>query len=293
MARSVSSAWRVGFGALLVTGCSLLGVDASADRCIYFFPAELHALHDPYCNGGPSWLPIVSRKAACSDPSNVTPTFCNTYPNGAEANDWYLANYPHANLSDRCTPWSGSYSECDAEPTPNTCQDAPETPKDSRNEKASCAGDPVDLTTGHLEQRATDLDLGRGLAFARFYSNGSNAPPAASLGPKWRHGLDWRLYRNSLVGSGTATSPLVESVVVKRPFATPVSFVRQTWAPPVGSEPWKAGARGSGGLTGDSSTGFVYTDGDGTKVTFAATTFAVTKIQRPVRPRSRSRRLEA
>jgi YD repeat-containing protein len=181
---------------------------------------------------------------------------------------WEYANRPQ-NRPETCeNPWSDMYVDCDAGPEPKS-------PREPVNSCSNTAGDPVDLTTGTLEQSATDVDLGRGLAFTRHYA--SNRPGTTPIGKGWKHELDWRL-RYQL----TTQTPVAEVVVVDRPLATPTAFFRATTL-----DPWKGGARGAGGLSGDEPDGFTFTDDDGTTVRFdrvASQTFHVGQIQPPGQP---------
>ena len=136
--------------------------------------------------------------------------------------------------ADRCeNPWSGVFIGCNLAPEPNSCQNP-------INNKANMIGDPVDLTTGALEQSATDIDLGHGLAFKRHFA--SNRGVTTAMGKDWRHSLDWQLVYKIV----DATGQYQEIVIVRRPFGSDGVFQRNSWSP----DDWKTGANGVGGLCG-------------------------------------------
>ena len=176
---------------------------------------------------------------------------------------WVDANVPHGYPEVCENPFSGVFNGCNGMPEPNDC-------RESRNSKESLLGDPVDLTSGALEQSAVDVDLGNGLAFRRHYA--SDRTGTTRIGKGWAHSLDWKLTHE---GNDDA-----EIVLVTRPLAAKAVFVRisPTHMP---GETWKSGMRGAGGLEGEASTGFTFTDDDGTRVTFAGGTFALASIRHP------------
>jgi hypothetical protein len=99
--------------------------------------------------------------------------------------EWHNANLPIANPPAQCNnPWSAIFIDCGTPPEPKQC-------RVPLNDARSAVGDPIDLTTGGLEQTPTDLDLGRGLAFRRHYASDQDA--TTSMGVGWQHSLDWRL----------------------------------------------------------------------------------------------------
>jgi RHS repeat-associated protein len=189
--------------------------------------------------------------------------------------EWHNANLPNApaNRPAQCNnPWSAVFIDCAAAPEPKQCT----LPI---NNGWSTVGDPVDLATGGLEQTPTDLDLGRGLAFRRHYASDQNTTTA--MGKGWQHSLDWKLhYRLS-----RSSDPFLELVMVERPLAMNTAFTRMSFAGPVaGTGSWQGAVHGAGGLSGSESSGFTYTDDDGTRVRFdrvAAETFRLAEIQPP------------
>lgn len=117
------------------------------------------------------------------------------------------------------SPWEGQGAaantcgaNCDAKPALATaasllqCLDA-----DLAASLRAKVGDPVDLATGFVDYAATDVDLGRGLAFTRVYSSGllnrHGQGVETAMGVNWRHGLAWRVRRISArSGAGTTTA---------------------------------------------------------------------------------------
>lgn len=163
--------------------------------------------------------------------------------------------------------WTAVYNACNPSPEPKDC-------REPLNHSSATVGDPVDLTTGVLEQDVTDLDLGGGLAFRRHYA--SSSPEISTIGKSWQHGLDWKLVYKLINGS---TSTPTELVLVQRPLSKDTAFSR-TGA----TGEWSSGPRGSGALSGDEPDGFVYTDDDGTRVRFdrvSAGVFALAELQPP------------
>jgi YD repeat-containing protein len=178
-----------------------------------------------------------------------------------------------------CAPFGGIYNGCEEAPTEDQC-------RNPENNKQNSIGDPVDVTTGALEQAATDLDLGRGLVFRRFYASNDPADVVGRMGKGWKHSLDWSL----IYTVANASNPLAEGVLVKRPFAAPVTLMRTTFPPPASQGAWTGGENGAGDLAGDPASQLIYTDGDGTRVTFSRIgtgtppTFALAEIQHPREP---------
>jgi RHS repeat-associated protein len=75
------------------------------------------------------------------------------------------------------------WNSCSTDCLPKDCEDEPALGQ------SNYVGDPVDLTTGYLLRQATDVDLGRGLQFTRYYVSGANE--IRSLGWNWSHSLEW------------------------------------------------------------------------------------------------------
>lgn len=173
---------------------------------------------------------------------------------------WLGQNRP--TLLETCdNPWSATFYDCDDSPAPNQCR----VPV---NHKASNLGDPVDVTSGLLERTDVDVDLGRGLEFARQYSSDSTRAVDGSMGKGWRHSFDWRI-QYATAPTPDPPDPTAELVIVTRPFSRRIPFKRLTYPQPPGTPgPWTAAVGGGGGLTGDDETGFTFTDDDGTRVTF-------------------------
>ncbi|MCC6642210.1 MAG: RHS repeat protein, partial [Deltaproteobacteria bacterium] len=174
-------------------------------------------------------------------------------------------SYPLTGL--RCAPTTAVYDECDPGPEPPGC-------RGPANNVGSCIGDPVDVTTGNLEQMATDLDLGRGLAFTRHYASDEGSTTPSPLGPHWRSSLDWRLVYD-------APDTTVETALVWRPLGGSDLFLRFTSPITQTPSPWTGGTRAQGGVTGGPASGFVYTHRDGTRVYFGGQTRQLEKIEPP------------
>ena len=179
-----------------------------------------------------------------------------------EHNAWSNALTP-----EQCAPVAAVYDECDPGPEPPGCGGP-------TNNVGSCIGDPVDVTTGNLEQMATDLDLGRGLAFTRHYASDEGSTTASPLGPHWRSSLDWRLVYD-------APDPTVETALVWRPLGGSDLFLRFTSPITQTASPWTGGTHAQGGVTGGPASGFVYTHRDGTRVYFDGQTRQLEKIEPP------------
>jgi RHS repeat-associated protein len=181
---------------------------------------------------------------------------------------WRGANVPVG--AEQCeNPWSGVFIGCNQAPEPTSCQDTVK--------KVNDLGDPVDLTTGALEQSATDIELGHGLAFKRHFA--SNRGVTTAMGKDWRHNLDWQLVYKVTVTSGQYQ----EIVIVRRPFGSDGVFERNSWHP----DDWKTGANGVGGLAGSEPDGFTFTGDDGTKIQFervSSQTFRLAQIRPPGEP---------
>lgn len=172
-----------------------------------------------------------------------------------------------------CAPVAAVYDECDPGPEPPDC-------RGPTNNAGSCIGDPVDVTTGNLEQMATDLDLGRGLAFTRHYASDEGSTIASPLGPHWRSGLDWRLVYDTPQQAGLP-DPDVETALVWRPLGGSDVFLRFTSPITLTTSGWAGGTRAQGGVTGGPASGFVYTHRDGTRVHFDGQTRELEKIEPP------------
>jgi hypothetical protein len=156
-------------------------------------------------------------------------------PNCAGDSDEWVAwhNSGRPTGSAACdNPWSAIYVDCHQKPEPTECRDP------SRH-KSTKIGDPVDVTTGALQQTTTDLDLGRGLALTRDFS--SDRTQISAMGRAWRHSLDWQLHYRVL----SASNPFQESVAVVRPRAASVAFQRLS-----ATAAWASGVHGGGGLEG-------------------------------------------
>jgi RHS repeat-associated protein len=150
-------------------------------------------------------------------------------------------------------PWLVNACHAKPEPEPEAgCSEQADL------DPAACIGDPIDITTGHLEQSQTDLDLGHGLRFTRHYS--SNKTQLGPLGRAWEHGLQWSLVRQTITGLGNR--PIV---FVHPPLHAPVVFV----GAPDGSG-FLASQRGDGALEVDPDGTVRYTAPTGTVATFSA-----------------------
>lgn len=215
-----------------------------------------------YCHT-PSWVRL---DCATGEP---TSSCSSTAENEAYA-DWVAANVPQG--SELCdNAWSGVFIGCNKAPEPKTCDANPV------GHAINEIGDPVDLTTGALEQSATDIDLGHGLAFKRHYATSRGVTTA--MGKDWRHSLDWQLVYKLVDASGYYQ----EIVIVRRPFGSDGVFERNESFP----DDWNTGANGVGGLTGDEPDGFTFTDEDGTKIEFervSSQTFRLAQIKHPGEP---------
>jgi len=233
-----------GIGSVSIPQTANAGLD-----CIWIRTPKVNGIGVAPCSAGQARYQYYLSQLSCSDDPCTGAS--------AEYADWERENMPTLNTPEICdNPWSGLYVGCSAKPEPTPCQTATATLSD--NASTNCVGDPVDLTTGALEQTVVDVDLGGGLRFARHYS--SNAFDTSAMGWRWRHGLDWRLAHQVLPSGGS----LYEAVRVYRAFGRrTVAFLR-----PVAGGQWMGGAKGAGSLAGDSASGFTYTDDDGTRVEF-------------------------
>ncbi|MCC6643071.1 MAG: hypothetical protein IT386_18060, partial [Deltaproteobacteria bacterium] len=178
-------------------------------------------------------------------------------------------------------------NDCVSSVTPvfqiNDCDATGKAPDPSKAEASKCEAyfaDPVALATGALQQRATDLDLGSGLRFERFYSSdlyGAAYAPTAELAPmgqKWEHGLDWRM-RSALTPEQASYG---EAYFIRRPLRVGVVFVR-----PASFATFSTSASFGGSLAKLAGGSFLFTDEDGTRVRFDAA-LQLTGIQTPGAP---------
>lgn len=177
--------------------------------------------------------------------------------------EWVNANLPDGYPAVCDNAFSGVFNGCNGLPEPNDC-------REPRNSKLNVLGDPIDLTSGALEQSAVDVDLGNGLAFRRHYASDRTA--TTTIGKGWAHSLEWKLTYEDRSDA--------EIVLISRPLASKAVFVRisPTHVP---TATWESGMRGAGGLEGEASTGFTFTDDDGTRVTFAGGSFELESIRQP------------
>jgi len=118
---------------------------------------------------------------------------------------------------------------------------------DLRRSNAGLVGDPVDLRTGALSLDPVDVDLGRGLRFARHYS--SKTTVQSVLGKSWAHSLDWKLFR--------MTAGPYPVVIVKEPLRPAVAFATN------GSDGYVTSALNGGSVTVDGSGVVHYTSDTG------------------------------
>ncbi len=155
------------------------------------------------------------------------------------------------------------FSECGADKAePNECKVGGGT-SDGRRDGSGHVGDPVDLTTGSLSLDPVDVDLGRGLRFARHYA--SNSAQSAPMGKKWSHSLDWKVTRNT-----AGTYPVV---MVKEPLRAPIPFLL------IGTT-YATSSLDGGSLTIDGSGVVHYTSSTGTEADFSSQD-KVTQIRNP------------
>jgi YD repeat-containing protein len=156
-------------------------------------------------------------------------------------------------------PWT--LNKCAANQEPNQCKGGPPAP-DASAAPSNALGDPVDVTTGALDQTPTDFDLGHGLRFARHYSSarlsGSAPAPQDPMGYAWEHSLEWSIQRRT---DPSANLPLI---FVRSPFHATTSFIgSQT------GNSYTPSQRGDGSLTIDTGGTAHYTAENGTVATFS------------------------
>ena len=146
-----------------------------------------------------------------------------------------------------------NWNNCSTACAPKECQDEP------ARGPHNYAGDPVDLPTGYLLREATDLDLGRGLQFTRYYVSG--ADEIRSLGWNWSHSLEWRGNRLQFPAPQNA-----DSFVVREPEGAMHAFVKHR------DTQEDAGPSNSPGFVEDigdpADPDFRFTSDDGTVVEF-------------------------
>jgi hypothetical protein len=253
-------------------GSHLICTFGGSEHCAFGVVPILASPSSGDCGGGPEWNNLEWRMVAVRCEDGVANP--GAPPGGAGGNPCCQTSehsqWRNEFSGDACQPFAAVYDECDPNPEPPTCWGP-------TNNLGSCIGDPVDVTTGNLEQSATDLDLGQGLAFSRHYSGDQEAIGSPPLGPSWRHSLDWRLVFSEAQQTGIS-DPDVQTALVWRPLGGSDLFVRYTSQITGLAAPWTGGTRANGGLAGDPTSEFVYTDGDGTRVTFDGATRALEKI---------------
>lgn len=169
-----------------------------------------------------------------------------------------------------CYPAGTSFSTafasaCGADKAaPSECKVVGAT-SDGRRDGSGLVGDPVDLTTGALSLDPVDVDLGRGLRFARHYA--SNATQSVSMGKKWSHGLEWTVTRFTPPLSGPP------GVIVKEPLRTAIPFF-------LDGTTYKTSSLDGGSVTIDGGGVVHYTSSAGTEADFNAQN-KVTQIRIP------------
>jgi hypothetical protein len=119
-------------------------------HCMYI-AGSIQSSVTPQCPGG-FWDDKVVR-ISCDDRIVDDPICEGTFNEGI-LSAWLGQVEPHT-APEVCAPWVRVLNDCDT-PGPEEC-------RDPARDGTGCAGDPVNLTSGALEQSATDLDLGRGL----------------------------------------------------------------------------------------------------------------------------------
>ncbi len=153
-----------------------------------------------------------------------------------------------------------------APPPPPKDEKPPVCPRPDVSSTPSAAGfngigDPVDLTTGQLQQTVVDLDVGDGLRFVRHYASnldrsGAATTTAGPMGYNWIHNFQWSLqYFHDPTGTA-------DFYLVRRPLKTAVPFVRLE---PTGGF---ITAAGDGKLDVDGTGVVTFTDADGTIARF-------------------------
>jgi RHS repeat-associated protein len=202
-----------------------------------------------------------------------------TCPNGNPDTDGRFESYWCDDHQDNpCLPnieaLTGFVKQCDSTTGPsfNTCsrRDTPcetcghQARQDPTADPSAQVGDPVSLSTGALKQTATDVDLGRGLAFTRHYSSALSSAlghgyPVTSMGGKWRHGFQWAVHRHTIADTGETY------VRIDRGTDIPAIFVWRGAA-----SAWEGSHRGQGALAGGVSGALTYTTETGLSVDFGA-----------------------
>jgi YD repeat-containing protein len=122
---------------------------------------------------------------------------------------------------------------------------------DARKSTLGLVGDPVDLTSSTLSLDPVDVDLADGLRFARHYSSASTS--ATAMGTAWRHSLDWKLSRKTIVAG-------VSAYVVAPPMQEASAFV--------GSGTSFVNNIVTGGSLSSDASGFHFTGADGVQADF-------------------------
>ena len=190
----------------------------------------------------------------------------NDCSNTPTATSWMQQSYP-GRIATCNNPWFGSFDGCDSAPTPNQCRNT-----DPVNHKVNWLGDPVDLTNGALEQTPTDLNLGRGLQFTRHYA--SNAIPTLTPSPMGRDGGTASIGRFSTERS-SRPGPTTRSRKSRSSGGRSERRCRFSGSrslrprhPVFRSRRGQGGAYGAGGLSGEAGSSLLYTDDDGTRVSF-------------------------
>jgi hypothetical protein len=105
-----------------------------------------------------------------------------------------------------------NWNSCSTACLPKECEDEP------ARGQPNYVGDPVHVATGYLLRQATDVDLGRGLEFTRYYVSGANE--IRSLGWNWSHSLEWRGNRLQLPNQNDDT------FLVREPEGTLHAYVK-------------------------------------------------------------------
>lgn len=151
-------------------------------------------------------------------------------------------------------PWI--INACDEEPEPGD-----QCSNDAKDDPASCVGDPIDITTGQMAQRAMDVDLGHGLRFERHYSKSLPDVSTGPIGRRWQHSLEWNLERRTVAAQGSQS---YSALFVDRPFQARSAFVLSSLT----GTAYAGSQRNDGSVSVETGGTVHYTAPNGTVATF-------------------------
>lgn len=253
---AASTSRRLVLGGILTSVCALaLPLDAASQLARKPFIETIEftaAPNAPACQGPGhasttwinAWFKIIDCDGSAAEASLTTAEIAAYTGIPYGTSDWHCNDDPGPTV----------VNLCDQKQDPLPC-----TSSQADRDRDACVGDPVNVTTGELDQSVIDVDLGDGLRFERHYASARAALSASGpLGrTTWQHGLEWSIDRT--------TTPLGTSlVIVDPPLRAPVAFLGSA-----AGGAFQPSQRGEGALVVDPDGTAHYTSDDGTRAHFS------------------------